>query len=59
VAATPEDERPADPLVERVDREDGRYLLYFSWSAAHPDPEAEAPDPKAPEAKAQAATTDE
>lgn len=25
------DEPPASPSVERVERPDGRYVLYFSW----------------------------
>jgi hypothetical protein len=32
-----------DPLrsmrAERVERDDGRYLVYFSWDAPEPDPE--------------------
>lgn len=26
-----DDERPPEPIVERVERPDGRYVLYFSW----------------------------
>ncbi len=26
-----DDERPSEPMVERITREDGRYLLYFTW----------------------------
>lgn len=28
-----DDERPPEPSVERVERHDGRYILYFSWPA--------------------------
>ncbi len=38
-----DDERPADPDVERVTREDGRYVIYFSWPD-EPMP-AEPPEP--------------
>jgi hypothetical protein len=31
-----DDERPAEPAVERVERPDGRYVLYFSWPAEPP-----------------------
>jgi hypothetical protein len=43
VAAEQEDERPADAIVERVEREDGRYLLYFSWPETLPSPQAKPP----------------
>jgi hypothetical protein len=26
-----EQDPPREPTVERVEREDGRYILYFSW----------------------------
>jgi hypothetical protein len=26
-----DEDRPDEPIVERVDRPDGRYILYFSW----------------------------
>ena len=34
-----DDERPPEPTVERVERPDGRYVLYFSW----PDDSIEPP----------------
>jgi hypothetical protein len=50
-----DDERPAEPVVERVARPDGRYLLYFSW----PDePPLSTPSPRQP-AEGQADGTDE
>ena len=30
------DERPPEPTVERVERPDGRYVLYFSWPEEPP-----------------------
>ena len=29
--ATADDQPQAEPLVERVEKPDGRYVLYFSW----------------------------
>ena len=26
-----DDEQPPEPTVERVERPDGRYVIYFSW----------------------------
>jgi len=44
---TPPDDDPFhDLVVERVDRDDGRYLLYYSWPRST-DPEPEA-DPRPP-----------
>jgi hypothetical protein len=41
-------EPPREPTVERVERADGRYILYFSWpqGEAHGEqpPEVEADD---------------
>lgn len=37
-----EDERASEPIVERVERTDGRYVLYFSW--AEEPPVGESPD---------------
>lgn len=41
------DDGPIEPLVERVERPDGRYVLYFSWEAAareaRPEPEPAPP----------------
>lgn len=34
-----DDEPPREPTVERVDRSDGRYVLYFSWPEAQAEPE--------------------
>ena len=31
-----DDERPPEPTVERVERPDGRYVLYFSWPEEPP-----------------------
>ena len=38
-----DDDRPLEPTVERVDRPDGRYVLYFSWPQEPPvsEPAAE------------------
>jgi hypothetical protein len=40
-----DDTLPPEPSVERVERADGRYLLYFSW----PDDSAPASPPDRPE----------
>lgn len=50
---------PDDPLrtmmVDRVERSDGRYLIYYSWPAADsPAPE----DPPDPAAEAASATSE-
>ena len=41
------EDAPAEPLVERVERPDGRYILYFSWpeEPAAPGPPVEGGDP--------------
>jgi hypothetical protein len=39
-----DDERSAEPVVERVEMPDGRYLLYFSW----PDEPAPTQPPEPP-----------
>jgi hypothetical protein len=26
-----DDDRPSEPTIERVEKPDGRYVLYFSW----------------------------
>jgi hypothetical protein len=35
-----DDDRPPEPTVERVEKPDGRYILYFSWSEDASDSEA-------------------
>ena len=31
-----DEERPPEPRVERVEKPDGRYVLYFSWAEEQP-----------------------
>jgi hypothetical protein len=35
---------PREPILERVERADGRYVLYYAWPEADADPEAAVPD---------------
>jgi hypothetical protein len=35
-----DEDRPDEPIVERVERADGRYILYFSWRPPADQPEA-------------------
>ena len=39
-----DDDRPAEPTVERVEKPDGRYVLYYSW----PEEPAESEPPAEP-----------
>jgi hypothetical protein len=34
--AAADDEPPAEPRVDRIEKADGRYILYFSWPADPP-----------------------
>jgi hypothetical protein len=43
-----EQEPPREPIVERVERADGRYVIYFSW----PEGEAERGAQAVPETEA-------
>jgi hypothetical protein len=43
-----DDDRPSQPTVERVEKPDGRYALYFSW----PEEPAESRPPEEPESAA-------
>jgi hypothetical protein len=40
-----DDDRPTAPTVERVEKPDGRYILYFSWPGEPAEGEAPA-DPR-------------
>jgi hypothetical protein len=42
----PQDDPFRDLAVERVDRDDGRYLLYYTWP--RPTDEEPEPDPRRP-----------
>jgi hypothetical protein len=35
-----DDDRPPEPTVERVEKPDGRYILYFSWPEDQAEDEA-------------------
>lgn len=39
--AATDDAPPVEPRVERVEKDDGRYILYFSWPEAASAPSGE------------------